>query len=169
MAGGTLTDQRKILHLDASDTLSRLYKNLIQNRIDQGDDTQEAMDHVNDDLRERIDSVGGGDVANVFDGYFKRHGGEADTEKLAQESYLANRDEGDIAYDDTLNSLSSDMAEGIDIDDRTVRPLTGEAASQFRQLVRINSTSSVSAATPRISKRPSTTPGKTSSHAPATP
>ncbi|MDH4571771.1 hypothetical protein [Salinicola acroporae] len=135
MAGGTLTDQRKILHLDASDTLSRLYKNLIQNRIDQGDDTQEAMDHVNDDLRERIDSVGGGDVANVFDGYFKRHGGEADTEKLAQESYLANRDEGDIAYDDTLNSLSSDMAEGIDIDDRTVRPLTGEAASQFRQLV----------------------------------
>lgn len=135
MAGGTLTDQRKILHLDASDTLSQLYKNLIQNRIDQGDDTQEAMDHVNDDLRERIDSVGGGDVANVFDGYFKRHGGEADTEKLAQESYLANRDEGDIAYDDTLNSLSSDMAEGIDIDDRTVRPLTGEAASQFRQLV----------------------------------
>ncbi|WP_342596129.1 hypothetical protein AAGT95_08020 [Salinicola lusitanus] len=135
MAGGTLTDQRKILHLDASDTLSQLYKNLIQNRIDQGDDTQEAMDHVNDDLRERIDSVGGGDVANVFDGYFKRHGGEADTEELAQESYLANRDEGDIAYDDTLNSLSSDMAEGIDIDDRTVRPLTGEAASQFRQLV----------------------------------
>ncbi|NRB55145.1 MAG: hypothetical protein HRU39_04090 [Salinicola sp.] len=135
MAGGTLTDQRKILHLDSSDTLSQLYKNLIQNRIDQGDDPQEAMDHVNDDLRERIDSVGGGDVANVFDGYFKRHGGEEDTEKLAQESYLANRDEADIAYDDTLNSLSSDMAEGIDIDDRKVRPLTGDAASQFSQLV----------------------------------
>ncbi|WP_353980374.1 hypothetical protein [Salinicola endophyticus] len=135
MAGATLTDQRKILHLDASDTLSQLYKNLIQNRIDQGDDPQEAMDHVNDDLRERIDSVGGGDVANVFDGYFKRHGGEADTEKLAQESYLANRDEADIAYDDTLNALAADMAEGIDIDARTVRPLTGDAASQFRQLV----------------------------------
>ncbi|WP_106419119.1 hypothetical protein [Salinicola tamaricis] len=135
MAGGTLTDQRKILHLDASDTLSQLYKNLIQKRIDQGDDTREAMDHVNEDLRERIDSVGGGDVTNVFDGYFQRHGGEADTEKLAQESYLANRDEADIAYDDTLNSLASDMADGIDIDDRTVRPLTGDAASQFRQLV----------------------------------
>lgn len=135
MSGGTLTDTRNILHLDSSDTLSQLYKNLIQNRIDQGDDTQEAMDHVNDDLRSRIDSVGGGDVANVFDGYFKRHGGENDAKALAEESYLANRDESDIAYDDTLNSLASDMADGIDIDDRTVHALTGDAGDKFRQLV----------------------------------
>ncbi|OLO05843.1 hypothetical protein [Salinicola socius] len=135
LAGSTLTDTRQILHIESSETLSQLYKNLIQNRIDQGDDPQEATDHVNDDLRSRIDSVGGGDVANVFDGYFKRHGGEEDTEKLAEESYLANRDEADIAYDDTLNSLASDMADGIDIDNRTVHALTGDAGDKFRQLV----------------------------------
>ncbi|MGM8930420.1 hypothetical protein [Salinicola halophyticus] len=135
MSGGTLTDSRNILHLDSSDTLSQLYKNLIKDRIDQSDDTQEAMDHVNDDLRSRIDSVGGGDVANVFDGYWDRHGGEDDAKALAEESYLANRDEDDIAYDDTLNSLSSDMAEGIDIDNRTVTPLAGGASEHFGQLV----------------------------------
>ncbi|MEL7612240.1 hypothetical protein AAGW18_07025 [Vreelandella titanicae] len=135
LAGGTLTDQRKILHLDSSDTLSQLYKNLIKSKLDEGATTEEALSQVNDELRDRLENAGGKSVVNVFDGYFKRHGGEEDTEELAEETYLANRDEDDIAYDDTLNSLASDMAEGIDIDNRKVRPLTGDASDQFSQLV----------------------------------
>ena len=135
LAGGTLTDQRKILHLDSSDTLSQLYKNLIKSKLDEGATTEEALSQVNDELRDRLENAGGKSVVNVFDGYFKRHGGKEDTEELAEETYLANRDEDDIAYDDTLNSLASDMAEGIDIDNRKVRPLTGDASDQFSQLV----------------------------------
>ncbi|GAA0686699.1 hypothetical protein ACK8HJ_10565 [Vreelandella titanicae] len=135
LAGGTLTDQRKILHLDSSDTLSQLYKNLIKSKLDEGATTEEALSEVNDELRDRLENAGGKSVVNVFDGYFKRHGGEEDTKALAEETYLTNRDEGDIAYDDTLDSLASDMAEGIDIDNRKVRPLTGDASDQFSQLV----------------------------------
>lgn len=135
LAGGTLTDQRKILHLDSSDALSQLYKNLIQSKLDQGATTEEALSQVNDELRNRIDNAGGKGAVDVFDGYWSRHGGAEDAKELAQETYLANRDEDDIAYDDTLNSLASDMAEGIDIDNRKVRPLTGAAGDQFSQLV----------------------------------
>ncbi|ART62118.1 hypothetical protein [Kushneria marisflavi] len=135
LSGSTLTGSRQILHLDGSDTLSQLYKNLVQNRIDQGEDPGEAVSAVNDDLRRRIDSVGGSSVVNVFDGYFKRHGGEEDAAALGKETWMAHRDEADIAYDDTLNSLSSDMADGINIEKRTVHGLTGDAGDKFRKLV----------------------------------
>ena len=135
MAGGTLTDSRNILHLDSSDTLSQLYKNLIQSKLDEGATTEEALSQVNDELRNRIDNAGGKGAVDVFDGYWSRHGGAEDAKELAQETYLANRDEADIAYDNTLNALVADMADGIDIENRTVMPLTGEAGNKFSQLV----------------------------------
>lgn len=135
LAGGTLTDTRNILHLDSSDTLSQLYRNLIKDKLDQGADTEEARNQVNEDLRNRLDGAGGDDVVDIFDGYWSRHGGEEDAEELAEETWLANRDDADIAYDNTLNSLVDDMADGINIDDRTVAPLTGDAGDKFSQLV----------------------------------
>ncbi|MFM9271931.1 hypothetical protein ACJ7V3_17005 [Halomonas elongata] len=135
MAGATLTDTRNILHLDSSDTLSQLYKNLIQSKLDEGATTEEALSQVNDELHNRIENAGGKGAVDVFDGYWSRHGGAEDAKELARETYLANRDEADIAYDNTLNSLVADMANGIDIENRTVMPLTGEARDKFSQLV----------------------------------
>ncbi|ALM53027.1 hypothetical protein [Halomonas huangheensis] len=135
LAGGTLTDSRNILHLDSSETLSQLYRNLIENKLDEGLDVEQAREQVNEDLRNRLDGAAGDDVVDIFDGYWSRHGGEEDAMDLADETWLANRDDSDIAYDNTLNSLVDDMANGIDIDNRTVTPLTGEAGEKFSQLV----------------------------------
>lgn len=58
-------------------------------------------------------------------------------QKMAKEGGAEKEDlePGSQAYEDTLNSLAVDMADGIDIDKRRVSSLTGGAADQFEKLV----------------------------------
>ncbi|WP_110643667.1 hypothetical protein [Salinicola sp. CPA57] len=105
MAGGTLTDTRQILHIESSETLSQLYQNLIDSKVSDGVSRQDATAQVNDDLRARIGSAAGDDgkaVQNVFDGYWSRHGGETNVQRLSDNAELdtARRDHDLPAFSD---------------------------------------------------------------------
>ncbi|GHB11883.1 hypothetical protein [Salinicola rhizosphaerae] len=113
LAGGTLTDSRQILHIDSSQTLSQLYQNLIESKVDGGASLADATEQVNDDLRARLGGAAGDDgkaVQNVFDGYWSRHGGDTDSQRLADNAAIdtARRDHDLPAFSDVdIQSLET--------------------------------------------------------------
>lgn len=139
-SGSVLRDSRSIVHLD-NEQLGELYKKLIDHKLSEGKDVDTARSEVNDALRDRMHRELDGDShrsakLNIFDGYWDRHGGKADTQALAQTAYEAQESPADEAYDDRLNSMVSRIADGIDIDDRTTYYLDGDLGDQFEKLVR---------------------------------
>lgn len=138
MAGSTLTDTRNILHLDASDTLSQLYQNLINIKVSEGVAPSDAVTQVNDDLRSRIGGAAGDDgdaVVDVFDGYWKRHGGADDAQRLTDNSAIdtARRDhdlpaasETDIQSMETSEVDPNDSSRNLSVSELTWQNLIND-------------------------------------------
>lgn len=139
LGGSADGSSRRIDHLDSSPVLGKLYQRLVQDKYDEGLSQKEAVDQVNDDLHDRIHHYGNG--ANIFDGYWKRHGGAEDADKLAGKVYDSKLSDNDAqGYENTLNGLAVELADGmadsLEKGDRKTLYLEGNRADEFQDLVR---------------------------------
>lgn len=149
LVGGVNTDNRTLaLAIGTKGPLAELYKNLITAKLkEQGSPTnlEDAIKEVEKELFDRLGSAASnvgadaGSVVDVIKGYWDRHAGKHDADGLAREAAKELKESTptpksqvseintDINYDDTLNSVASDMADGANTEHRSVTPFTDKS------------------------------------------
>ena len=149
LVGGVNIDNRTLaVAIGTKGPLAELYKNLITAKLkEQGSPTnlEEAMKEVEKELFDRLGSAAtnagadSGDVVDVIKGYWDRHAGKEDVDGLAREAAKELREstptptsqiseiDPDINYDDTLNSVASNMADGTNTTAPSVTPFTDKS------------------------------------------